>query len=34
MDFVEKSKFFWSAFFSEIVSEKSLFYIMERKEWF
>ena len=34
MDFVEKSKFFLSAFFTEILSEKNVCDIVERKEWF
>ena len=34
MDFVQKSNFFLSAFFTEIISEKTDFDIVERKEWF
>ena len=34
MDFVQKSKFFLSAFFTEILSENNIFDIVERKECF
>ena len=34
MDFVEISNFLLSAFFTEIISEKIVFDIVERKEWF
>ena len=34
MDFAQKSNFFLSAFFTEIISEKIVFDIVERKEWF
>ena len=34
MDFVQKSNFFLFAFFTEILSEKNVFDIVERKEWF
>ena len=34
MDFVQKSNFFLSAFFTEILSENNVFDIVERKEWF
>ena len=33
MDFVQKSNFFLSAFFREIISEKIVFDIVERREW-
>ena len=34
MDFVQKSNFFLSEFFTEIISEKIVFDIVERKEWY
>ena len=34
MRFVQKSNFFISAFFTEIILEKIVFDIVERKEWF
>ena len=34
MDFVQKSNFLIPAFFTEIISEKIVFNISERKEWF
>ena len=34
MDFVQNSNFFLFAFFTEILSEKNVFDIVERKEWF
>ena len=34
MDFVQKSKFFLFAFFTEILSENNVFDIVKRKEWF
>ena len=34
MDFVQKSNFFLSAFFREIISENIVFDIVEKKEWF
>ena len=34
MDFFQKSNFFLSAFFTEILSENNVFDIVERKEWF
>ena len=32
MDFVQKSNFFFFAFFTQIISEKIVFDIVERKE--
>ena len=32
MDFVQESNFFLSAYFTEIISEKMVFDIVERKE--
>ena len=34
MDFVQKSKFFLLAFFTEILWESNVFDVVERKEWF
>ena len=34
MEFFQKSIFFLWAFFTEIISEKMVFDIVEKKEWF
>ena len=34
MDFVQRSNFFLSAFFTEVLSENIVFDVVERKEWF